>query len=127
MKATTRAAYWCECWTTSAEHPSGQPLLLAAFDATSAPQAVRWIAVALRTVASALEPLESAAAWNWLTEGRTTTTRALLDAEPCALSVHCNGIQITWTARPVLMLPLAHRQDTNIPTCAEQFRPTLHG
>lgn len=114
--------YWCECWT---EDLTGtrRPALLASIDTYAATQAVRWIAVALRTIISALEPSASAEAWIWLDEGRMATTRALLCAEPCSVSVDNATTRITWTARPVSFLPLAHRQGAELPACSEQFKP----
>ncbi|MFF5024150.1 hypothetical protein ACFY2J_07840 [Streptomyces collinus] len=103
--------YWCECWTEDLieEWP---PALLASFDAYSAPQADRWIAVVLRTISPAPAPDADAsdAAWEWLYEGRIETRRALLRAEPCTVSVTHARTLITWTIRPVLFLSLTHRQ-----------------
>ena len=114
--------YWCECWTEDLAEMR-RPALLGCFDAYSAAQADRWIAIALRSITSALEPAEAEAAWDWLYEGRITTREALLRSEPCTVSVNNATTRITWTARPVLFLPLAHRQGTELPACAEQFKP----
>ncbi|MCC3653210.1 hypothetical protein LIX60_17425 [Streptomyces sp. S07_1.15] len=115
--------YWCECWTDSPSCTQ-RPALLASIETYSAPQAVRWIAIALRTITSGLEPAAAAQAWDWLHEGRSATTKALHSGEPCTVSVNSHGTHVTWTARPVLLLPLAHRQNTNLPDCAWLFRPT---
>ncbi|MFI2757997.1 hypothetical protein ACH5A3_03830 [Streptomyces echinatus] len=114
--------YWCECWTEdlTEEWP---PALLASFDAYSAPQADRWVAVVLRTISPALDADASDAAWEWLYEGRIETRRALLRAEPCTVSVTHASTRITWTIRPVLFLPLAHRQGAELPECAHVFKP----
>ncbi|MFE9355983.1 hypothetical protein [Streptomyces olivaceoviridis] len=114
--------YWCECWT---EDLTGQwgPALLASFDAYSAPQADRWVAVALRTISPALDADASDEAWAWLYEGRIETRRALLRAEPCTVSVTHAKTRITWAIQPVLFLPLAHRQGLELPACAYAFTP----
>lgn len=52
MLKPPQRGYWCECWTQDLTE-SWQPTLLASFDAYSAPQADRWVAVALRTVSPA--------------------------------------------------------------------------
>jgi len=120
MSAPTRG-YWCECWTedlTSAEGPT----LLASFDAHSAPQADRWIAVALRTISPALDSDASAEAWAWLYEERVETRQALLRSEPCTVTVTHANTRITWTVRTVLFLPLAHRQGAELPLCAYAFK-----
>ncbi|MFJ3825409.1 hypothetical protein [Streptomyces nodosus] len=114
--------YWCECW---AEDPSGDqpPALRASFDAYVAPQADRWVAVTLRTISPALDPDASDQAWAWLYEGRIATRRALLRSEPCTVTVAQASTRITWTIRPVLFLPLAHRQGAQVPACAHDFKP----
>jgi hypothetical protein len=114
--------YWCECWTENLIEGES-PALRASFDAYSAPQADRWVAVALRTISPALDPDASQEAWDWLYTGRIQTRRALLRSEPCTVSVSLNTIRITWTIRPVLFLPLAHRQSNELPACAYDFTP----
>ncbi|MFG2464868.1 hypothetical protein ACGFXB_05260 [Streptomyces canus] len=114
--------YWCECWTENLTEGT-RPVLRASFDAYSAPQADRWVAVALRTISPALDPDASEDAWEWLYDGRITTRRALVRAEACTVSVTQTGTRITWTIRPVIFLPLAHRQDIDLPACAHDFKP----
>ncbi|NBM17072.1 hypothetical protein [Streptomyces sp. GC420] len=114
--------YWCECWTQQLADED-QPTRLTAIDAYTPAQAVRWIAVALRTITSALEPAASAEAWDWLYEGRHHTAKALRQSEPCHISITTAGTRITWTARPVLFLPVAHHRGSNSPACTKQFRP----
>ncbi|MEU5094837.1 hypothetical protein [Streptomyces sp. NPDC020996] len=114
--------YWCECWTEDLTEQR-RPARLASFDAYTAPQADRWVAVALRTISPALDPDASDAAWEWLCDGRIETRRALLRSEPCMVSITHESIRITWTIRPVIFLPLAHRQITQLPACAYDFTP----
>lgn len=114
--------YWCECWTQYLPE-NKPPALHASFDAYSAPQADRWVAVALRTISPALDPDASEQAWEWLYNGRIETRRALLRAEPCTVSVTQANTRITWTIRPVVFLPLAHRQVAELPGCAYEFKP----
>ena len=109
--------YWCECWTEDLTQET-RPVLRASFDAYSAPQADRWVAVALRMISPALDPDASQEAWEWLYDGRAAMRRALLRAEPCTVSVTEADMRITWTVRPVLFVPLAHRQYIQLPTCA---------
>ncbi|NUR04590.1 MAG: hypothetical protein HOY79_51230 [Streptomyces sp.] len=121
MKTPT-PGYWCECWTE--DLTTGQPpALRASIDAFSAAQADRWIAVALRTISPALDPDASEEAWDWLYNGRIETRQALLRAEPCTVSVTQANTRITWTIRPVLFVPLAHRQVMELPHCAYDFKP----
>ncbi|MER5938662.1 hypothetical protein ABT121_15210 [Streptomyces sp. NPDC001928] len=116
------SGYWCECWTQNLDGDQ-QPALHASFDAYSATHADRWIAVALRTISPALDATASEQAWQWLYEGRIETRRALLRAEPCSVAVDQAGTRITWTVRPVIFLPLAHRQNVELPACAYDFKP----
>ncbi|MFF5472324.1 hypothetical protein [Streptomyces achromogenes] len=117
-----RWGFWCECWTESLTE-QGPPALVASFDAYSAPQADRWVAVALETISPALDADASSAAWEWMYDGRIDTRQALLRAEPCTVSLTHVGTRITWTIRPVLFLPLAHRQGAELPACAHDFTP----
>lgn len=115
-----RTGYWCECWTQSpATGPA--PALLAAIDVETAAQAIRWIKIALRTIASALERDAFHDAWDWVSAGHLESLQALTAAEPCTYTVHHGTTTIEWTARPVLFLALAHRTH-NRPTCADAFR-----
>jgi len=114
--------FWCECWTQDLSTDQ-LPALHASFDAYSVAQADRWIAIALRTISPALDTEASEQAWEWLYEGRVDTRRALLRAEPCSVTVHQAGTHITWTVRPVIFLPIAHRLDIELPACAYAFRP----
>ncbi|MFE9114853.1 hypothetical protein ACFYN9_35340 [Streptomyces collinus] len=115
--------FWCECWTQDVSDETGWPALRASFDAYSAPQADRWVAVALRTISPALDPDASDEAWEWLYDGRIDTRRALLRMEPCTVSLTHASTSITWTIRPVVFLPLLHRQGIELPACAYDFTP----
>ncbi|MFJ3671975.1 hypothetical protein ACIPSE_36530 [Streptomyces sp. NPDC090106] len=117
-----RRGYWCECWTQDLSE-EGVPALRASLDAYSASQADRWVAVTLRTISPALDSDASDVAWAWLSEGRIATRQALLRCEPCAVTVTQGQTRITWTIRPVLFLPLAHRQGVELPACAHDFKP----
>ncbi|WP_328753280.1 hypothetical protein OHT57_21725 [Streptomyces sp. NBC_00285] len=98
----------------------------ASFDAYTAPQADRWVAVALRTISPACDPEASQQAWQWLYDGRIKTRRALLRSDPCTVSVNFFTTRITWTIRPVVFLPLAHRQGSQLPACAYDYKPLQH-
>ncbi|MFF7367820.1 hypothetical protein [Streptomyces tricolor] len=126
LTSNTRRGFWCECWTEDLTEEQG-PALLASFDAYSAPQADRWVAVALRTISPALDSDASDEAWEWLHDGRAKTRRALLRSEPCTVSVTHVGTRVTWTIRPVTYLPLAHRTGRELPTCAHDFKPQPPG
>ncbi len=67
-----RWGFWCECWTESLteQDPSA---LVASFDAYSAPQADRWVAVALQTISPALDSDAYTEAWEGIYEGRIDT------------------------------------------------------
>ncbi|MGW0884362.1 hypothetical protein [Streptomyces sp. NPDC002671] len=117
-----RRGYWCECWTQVLTEQE-RPTLRASFDAYSAPQADRWVAITLRTISPALDSDASDAAWAYLYQGRIATRQALLRSEPCTVTVTQDRTRITWTIRPVLFLPLAHRQGAELPACTNDFKP----
>ncbi|MFC5198497.1 MULTISPECIES: hypothetical protein [Streptomyces] len=121
MKEIVRG-YWCECRTEDLAG-GGPPALLASMDTYSAAQADRWIAVALRTITPALGPAAADEAWDWLYDGRIEMRQALLRSEPCSVSVDNKTTRLTWTARPVLFLTLARREDAGLPDCADRFTP----
>ncbi|KQW17038.1 hypothetical protein [Streptomyces sp. Root369] len=114
--------YWCECWTEDLNQET-RPVLRASFDAYSAPQADRWVAVALRTISPALDPDASQEAWEWLYDGRIATRKALLRAEPCTVTLTQSHTRLTWMIRPVIFLPMAHRQGAELPSCTYAFKP----
>ncbi|PBC63050.1 hypothetical protein BKI49_16810 [Streptomyces sp. Tue6028] len=113
--------YWCECWTEDLAEGE-PPELQASFDAYTAPQADRWVAIALRTISPVLDADSSDEAWVGLYEERVQTRRALTRMQPCTVSVTHAGIRITWTLRPVLFVPLAHRHGIELPACADDFK-----
>jgi hypothetical protein len=113
--------YWCECWTEDLTEEM-RPVLRASFDAYSAPQADRWVAVTLRTISPALDPDASQEAWEWLYDGRVATRKALLRAQSCSVTLTQNRTRITWTIRPVIFLPLAHRQGSELASCTNDFK-----
>ncbi|WP_425580903.1 hypothetical protein [Streptomyces thermoalcalitolerans] len=117
-----RRGYWCECWTEAVRGGTKEPVLLASFDACSAAQADRWVAVALRTISPMLDADALDEAWAWLYEDRIETRRALLRREPCTVTLTHANTRITWAIRPVLFLPLAHRQNAELPPCAHAFK-----
>ena len=82
---TLRRGYWCECIS---------PGMNASIDVDTPAQAVRWIRVTLRTIASALEPEASATAWTWITTGHTTMLHALTHGQAEALTLTHNGTRM---------------------------------
>ncbi|MFJ9159205.1 hypothetical protein ACIRPS_20670 [Streptomyces griseoviridis] len=122
LKATTRHGFWCECWTQRLDGRR-PPALFGSFDAYSAAEANNWVATILRTISPALDTAASEAAWTRLQNDRIDTRRALLRREPWTVSVTHVRTRITWTVRPAMFLPLAHRQGRELPACAEDFKP----
>ncbi|MEU0254937.1 hypothetical protein ABZ299_21045 [Streptomyces sp. NPDC006184] len=123
MNGPTRG-FWCECWTEDAADAEG-PTRLASFDAYSPVEANNWVATILRTISPALDTAASQEAWTRLHDDRIDTRRALLRREPWTVSITHVSTRITWTVRPALFLPLAHRQGLELPACAHGFRPRM--
>jgi hypothetical protein len=116
--------YWCECTT---QHSIDTTTFTASFTANSPHQAVRWIRIALRTISPALDPAAAEHAWQWLLHDHTRATTDLHQGQAIALTIQHHATALTWTARPVLFLPLAHRHSRQLPPCAERFhKPEPH-
>lgn len=122
LRTTTSPGFWCECWTQNldARQP---PALFGSYDAYDVVEANNWVATILRTVSPALDTAACAEAWERLYDHRIDTRRALLRREPWTVSITHVGTRITWTVRPVLFLPLAHRLGGELPPCAHDFKP----
>lgn len=117
-----RRGYWCECWT---EDVTGrqEPAFVASFDADTPPQADGWVEVVLRAITPMLDADAYDQAWDWLYDKRIDTRRALINGEPCTVTVTQADIRVTWTIRSVRFLPLAHRQAVQLPACVDDFKP----
>ncbi len=120
--ALTTPGIWCECLTR--DPASGEPRTVATFDATTPGQATRWIRVALRAIALALHSSARTEAWHWLEAEHTDAQRDLNFGEPHTLTITQGATRITWTARPVTFLTLAHRTTSALPPCAELLTHT---
>ncbi|MGW2052181.1 hypothetical protein ACWCPF_44815 [Streptomyces sp. NPDC001858] len=122
LRTTTSPGFWCECWTErlDGEQP---PALFGSFDAYSAVEANNWVATILRTISPALDTAASQEAWTRLHDHRIDTRRALLRRESWTVSITHVSTRITWTVRPALFLPMAHRQALELPSCAYDFKP----
>lgn len=119
--------YWCEYWTEQAVEQgnlaAGQgPALRESFAAHSAAQADSWLTLVLRSSPIPTGAAAVAAAWERLYEYRVDVRRALLRGEPCTMSTTVDGTHTTWTARPVLFLPLAHREGIELPACTQDVK-----
>ena len=117
---TLHSGYWCECWTQSPATGEG-PTLLTSFRAVTAGQAVRWIRIALRTLASGLNPEAAEHAWTWIRAGYLNDIESLMHDQPCAMTISHGYTHIGWTARPALFLPMAHPQAAELPACISRF------
>ncbi|MFC4495807.1 ATP-binding protein [Streptomyces ovatisporus] len=104
--------YWCEC-TVNGGH-------LGAFDATSPEQALRWVRISLMTIAIALDDEPFRQAQHWKAHEQPQALEALRQGEPQDLTLKHRTTQITWTARPVTFLPMAHRQGRTLPACTQR-------
>jgi hypothetical protein len=49
------------------------------------------------------------------------------ESESCTVTITHASTRVTWTIRPVLFLPLAHRQVAELPACAYDFKPHAPG
>jgi hypothetical protein len=91
--------------------------------ASSPPPADAASSTSPTTISPALDLDASDEAWVWLYDGRIDTRRALLRVEPRTVSLTHASTRVTWTIRPVVFLPLTHRQGVELPACACDFTP----
>jgi anti-sigma regulatory factor (Ser/Thr protein kinase) len=104
--------YWCECLVNDD--------LLGRFDATSPEQALRWVRISLMMIATSLDEEPYRQAQQWTRDEQTQALEALRYGKPQDLTLKHRTTEITWTARPVTFLPLAHRQGRTLPACTQQ-------
>lgn len=112
--------YRCECHTSSPSNGDATTLL-GSIDVETAPQAVRWIRVAVRTLSPALNSEAFEEAWQWLSEDHHDALQALVQGEPITLTLQQGATTIQWTARPVQFLKLTTRQGINLPACTHEY------
>ncbi|MFF2641099.1 hypothetical protein ACFVUB_14775 [Streptomyces niveus] len=112
--------YRCECHT-SRPRSGDATTLLGSIDVENAPQAVRWIRVALRTLSPALNSEAFEEAWQWLPEDHHDALQALAQGEPVTLTLRQDPTTIQWTARPAQFLKLTTRQGVNSPACTQEY------
>lgn len=115
--ANARPGFWCECLLTSAESES--TVLVGSFDAYAARDAVRWIRIAMRTLASVVDEAEPV--HEWLLIDSNLTAAALERGEPFAIALRQEELRLAWSARPVGFLPLADRTSRALPPCALEW------
>jgi anti-sigma regulatory factor (Ser/Thr protein kinase) len=104
--------YWCECTVNGGR--------LGSFDATDPEQALRWIRVSLMMIATSLDEEPYREAKHWTTHEQPEALQALRKGEPQEITLKHRTTEITWTTRRVTFLPLAGRQGSILPACAEQ-------
>ncbi|MFF2972147.1 hypothetical protein ACFVS5_01630 [Streptomyces albidoflavus] len=124
LKPTGATGFWCECWTRDLDDCQ-PPTLFASYDAHTEVEANNWVSTILRTISPALDTDTSEEAWERLYDHRVNTRRALLRRVPWTISETHTRTLITWTVSPVIYLPLAHRQDIELPLCAYAFKPHM--
>ncbi|MFB6948748.1 hypothetical protein ACFCXP_03850 [Streptomyces niveus] len=117
--------YRCECHTSSLSNGDAAALL-GSVDVETAPQAVRWIRVALRTLSPALNSETYGEARQWLSEDHHDALQALVQGEPITLTLQQGPTTIQWTARPVQFLKLTTRQGINLPACTQEYTEPRH-
>ncbi|MCD9594171.1 hypothetical protein [Streptomyces sp. 8ZJF_21] len=81
----------------------------------------------MRTIASALDRQTAHEAWDWVTYGHKEAEDSLTNGQAATFVLTQHDTHIAWILRPVIFLPLAHREAQRLPACAEQFTcPTTH-
>ncbi|MER8003996.1 hypothetical protein [Streptomyces sp. NPDC095613] len=118
--STLPRGFRCECWTQS--QTTGTRTLIDSIQVETPAQAIRYIRVAVRTIAPALDPEAFDDAWLWLDGDDSNAHQALTNAKPYTVTLHDHRATIEWTTRPVDFLKLTTRQAINSPACPDRHR-----
>jgi hypothetical protein len=96
--------------------------LVGSYDACAAPEALRWLRIILRMLESALGDEESDTVTRWLLFGQRRTSDELAAGHAFTLTLHpAADTVLTFSARPVIYLPLAGRAGGRLPACSRQW------
>ncbi|CAM5422669.1 hypothetical protein GCM10010329_00470 [Streptomyces spiroverticillatus] len=89
-----------------------------AVNVTTPTRAMIWMRTSLRTLVSGLSPTERQAAYTWLDFGQWEAMATLHAGDPYTFRTTLHGMELAWTARRVLLLPLVPHipQNENAPT-----------
>lgn len=100
---TTTPGFWCECWMQVA----GEELVLAGCCGVRyAAEADGWLTRVLRAHAPSFTTPPFERPRPHLYDGRVQTRRALLRGEACTVTPTQASTRVTWTIRPIALLPL---------------------
>ncbi|MET9484819.1 hypothetical protein [Streptomyces sp. NPDC006638] len=100
-------AFWCEQTTYDSLH--GDDISqISRHSATNPAEAIRHIRVTVRSLASALPPIERHRALSWIDDGGCLGAIAALHRnEPCGFSLSYQEQWIEWTVHPYLRFDVA--------------------
>ncbi|MEU5209677.1 hypothetical protein [Streptomyces sp. NPDC020742] len=115
-----RHAWWCEFITrTPAPDGSGEEVLVRTRCAETPTQAMVWMRLAVRVLLSGFDPYDTERAYQWLDHGQWEAVARLRAGEPYAFVASAGWTRVEWSARRVLLLPLAHAATGPPRPCAE--------
>ncbi|WP_394427012.1 hypothetical protein [Streptomyces sp. SGAir0957] len=111
---------WAECVVRTPETQT----LVASYDAQSAQAALRWVRVLVRMLQPVLSEDEAEPLTVWLLSGHLRSREELESGHPFSMVLKPGqrpGLQLGFSIRPVLFLPLADRDPHSLPPCSQQW------
>lgn len=120
-----RRGHWAECLT---QVPGEDERLIGSFDAASAEEAVGWVGSLFQLASHALESVEASAEVPHASESLWGgAIESLERGRPFRVAVRTAGVSAQWRVQPVAFLPLAGRDDRQLPACAGHFACLVDG
>jgi hypothetical protein len=115
-----RPGFWSECLLATPDADT----LVASYDAHTARATLRWLRIVVRMLQSVLTDDEAEPVTVWLLFGHLRSHADLEQGRPFELVLRLSrrpGLEVRFTARPVIFLPLADRDRRGRPACSQQW------
>ncbi|GAA2622886.1 hypothetical protein GCM10009863_41330 [Streptomyces axinellae] len=90
--------FYCECYVNERQ--------LGTYDAYTPHEALHWIRISLTMIVRTLDEEPYRRARRWLDHDQEQAAQLLTGGRPHTLTLRQRTTQVTWTARPVIYLPL---------------------
>ncbi|MFC9614457.1 hypothetical protein [Streptomyces sp. NPDC056938] len=112
--------FWSECLLVTPDADT----LVASYDAHTAEETLRWLRIVVRMLQSLLTEGEAEPITDWLLFGHHRSHADLAQGWPLELTLRPSrrpGLEVRFTARPVVFLPLADRDPQRLRACSGRW------